>query len=80
MLGISVGTNSGTDGIVVKGMIYFAVDPGGNPGDPLYVSTTVNRITATKPSGTGEVVRAVGYKISGNVIYFDPSPNYIVLK
>ena len=33
----------------------------------------------TAPTGTGEVVRIVGYKISGTIIYFNPSPDYIVL-
>ena len=60
-------------------MVQFALDPGGNPGDILYLSTTSNRITSTAPIGSGEVVRIVGYKISGTIIYFNPSPDYIVL-
>ena len=49
-------------------------------GVPLYVSAaTAGAITATKPTGSGDVVRTVGYSLSATTIFFDPSPDYITL-
>ena len=79
LLAISVGSNSTTDGMILNGLVVFAIDPGGNPGDALYIDINTFRITATAPTGSGNVVRKIGYKISGTVIYFNPSPDYIIL-
>ena len=49
------------------------------PGLPLYVSGTLGAITATKPSGSGDIVRTVGYAVTADVIYFMPSSDYVVL-
>lgn len=44
------------------------------PGDVLYVSETAGEITDTAPSGTTDaVVRPVGFAVSANVIFFNPS-------
>jgi len=48
-------------------------------GVPLYVHTTAGAITATKPTGSGDVVRTVGYSLSATTIFFDPSPDYVTL-
>jgi hypothetical protein len=46
-------------------------------GAPLYVSTTAGAMTETAPSGTDDVVRVVGYVISDDCIYFNPSTDWI---
>ena len=48
-------------------------------GVPLYVSGTLGAITATKPSGSGDVVRTVGYAVTADVIFFNPSSDYVTL-
>jgi hypothetical protein len=48
-------------------------------GVPLYVSGTLGAITATKPTGSGDVVRTVGYSLSATTIFFDPSSDYVTL-
>ncbi len=48
-------------------------------GVPLYVSGTIGEITATKPSGSGDVVRTVGYSVTADVIFFNPSSDYVTL-
>ena len=48
-------------------------------GVPLYVDTTLGAITATKPSGSGDVVRTVGYAVHADMIYFNPSSDYVTL-
>lgn len=45
-------------------------------GAVLYVSTTAGAITATQPSGTDDVVRVVGFAVSADVIWFNPSADY----
>ena len=49
------------------------------PGVPLYISTTLGAITATKPTGSGDVVRTVGYAVTADVIFFNPSSDYVTL-
>jgi hypothetical protein len=48
-------------------------------GVPLYVSTTLGAITATAPSGSGDVVRTVGFAVTADIIYFNPSPDYLTV-
>tara|TARA_B100000470_G_scaffold221772_1_gene213136 strand:+ start:2012 stop:3271 length:1260 start_codon:yes stop_codon:yes gene_type:complete len=48
-------------------------------GVPLYVSGTLGAITETKPSGSGDVVRTVGFAVHADMIYFNPSPDYVTL-
>lgn len=46
------------------------------PGDELYVSTTAGGITATAPSGSGDVVRVIGHAVTADVIFLNPSPSH----
>jgi hypothetical protein len=48
-------------------------------GRPVYLSTTNNTITGTAPSASGNVVRIVGYALAADEIYFNPSPNWVVI-
>jgi len=49
------------------------------PGAQLFVSGTLGAITATAPSGSGDVVRVVGFAVTADVIYFNPSPDYFTV-
>lgn len=46
---------------------------------PAFVSTTAGDIQVAAPSGTGDVVRIVGHAITADVLYFNPSTDYVVL-
>ena len=48
-------------------------------GVPLYVSGTLGAITATKPTGSGDIVRTVGYAVTADIIFFNPSSDYVTL-
>jgi len=51
-------------------------------GRPVYLSPTVaGGVTATVPSSSGQIARVIGYVIapSDNLVYFNPSPTWIVL-
>ena len=49
------------------------------PGVPLYIRGTLGAITATKPTGSGDIVRTVGYAVHADMIYFNPSSDYVTL-
>ena len=49
------------------------------PGLALYVSGTLGAMTHTKPTGSGDIVRTVGYALSADVVFFQPSSDYVVL-
>jgi hypothetical protein len=48
-------------------------------GVPLYISGTLGAITATKPTGSGDIVRTVGYAVTADIIFFNPSSDYVTL-
>ena len=48
-------------------------------GVPLYVGLENGAITATKPTGSGDVVRTVGFAVTADVIFFNPSSDYVTL-
>ena len=49
-------------------------------GGAVYLdTTTAGGLTQTAPSGTGDVVRIVGYAISADAIYFNPDNTFITV-
>jgi hypothetical protein len=67
-------------GMLLRGYIY---NSGWNwtVGATLYLSSVgaAGLITETQPSGTADIVRVVGYAISADLIYFNPSQDWIEL-
>jgi len=49
------------------------------PGAALYVSGTLGAMTHTKPTGSGDIVRTVGYALTADVVFFQPSSDFVVL-
>ena len=80
LLAIALGTDPDVDGMLLRGMFTLDHDPG-TIGDELYVSTTAGDITGTAPSGTGDIVRVVGYCLdsTNGQIWFNPSNDFIEL-
>ena len=78
LLGIALGSSSDTDGVLLRGMVTIDHDPG-SFGDVLFVSTTAGDITATAPSGSGDIVRVVGYCLdaSNGQIWFNPDGAFV---
>ena len=79
-LAMAVGTNSTTDGMLLRGFINPAsMDSLAEIGAPLYMSDThAGRSVGTAPSSTGDIVRIVGYKYGADLIYFNPSNEFII--
>ena len=78
MLGVALGTASDTNGVLIRGMVTLDHDPG-TVGDTLFLSTTQGTATATAPSGTGDIVRVVGYCLdsSNGQMYFNPDGTFV---
>ena len=49
------------------------------PGAIYYLSNTPGLMTATAPSGTGDIVRVVGYAMTATQFWFDPSKEWTVV-
>lgn len=67
---------------LASGLVKVATSPAGNVGDLVYLSpSTPGEVTTTRPSASTHIVRIVGYlfNTSRDVIYFDPSQDYIEL-
>ena len=83
MLAIALGSGtSDSVGMLVRGFARFTSVfslTGGTMGNPIYLSTTAGAITQTAPSGTGDIVRIIGYLVDDTteVIYFNPDNAYV---
>ena len=67
-------------GMLLRGYVYNSAWNWTNIGGELYLSsTTAGAMTQTQPSGSGDIVRVVGYAISADLIYFNPSQDWIEL-
>jgi len=78
MLGMAVGTSALADGMLVSGLIHPTSNPAGEPGVPIYLSTTAGGLSKTKPTATGDVVRIIGYSTGTTApIYFSPDNTWI---
>lgn len=66
---------------LVKGLARHSSFAGFTTGDVLYVSGTAAGITKTAPTGSGDIVRIIGYCTDGGnrEIYFDPSKDWVEL-
>ena len=81
LLGVALGGDASVNGVLVRGAVTIDHDPGAI-GDVLYLSTTAGDCSATAPSGSGDIVRIIGYQInhaSNGEIFFSPSADFILL-
>jgi hypothetical protein len=70
-------TSASGDGMVTRGIVNLAVDPGGQVGDAVYLSTTPGQATTTPVSAQGNVSRVIGYKVATKIVYLNPSQDWI---
>lgn len=77
LLVIAPASGSAFDGMIVRGIVRVSVDPGGSIGDVVYLSTTPGQFTTTPVASPNNVSRVVGYKVTANTIFFDPSKDWI---
>ncbi len=46
-------------------------------GGTIYLSTTGGALTQTQPSGTDDVIRVCGWATTADIIFWNPSPDYL---
>jgi hypothetical protein len=78
---IGIAVTSSTDGgaitVLLNGIIRADANfPALTIGNPVYASTTGD-ITVTQPSTTDHIIRVVGFALTADEIYFNPSNDYI---
>jgi len=79
LLGVALGSNSTTNGMLLRGMVTLDHDPGA-VGDVLFLATGASgHATATAPSGNTDIVRVVGYCLdaSNGQIWFNPDNTFV---
>jgi hypothetical protein len=81
LLGIALGSSPIANGVLIRGFFDAATYLSNfSSGKAIYISTTSGQMDTTSPSGTGDIVRIVGYCTNtANVIYFNPSSEWIEL-
>jgi hypothetical protein len=81
-LGIALST-TGAAGVLVRGNARFTANSNYTNmttiGAPLYVSTTAGGFSQTAPSGSGDVIRVIGYveDTATDKLYFAPSASWV---
>lgn len=79
LLGIAVGTDPSIDGMLINGLAKN-ISYTGTTGSPIYLSTVNGKLTELPPSGVGQIIRIIGYKLgSSNSILFNPDPTWVEL-
>ena len=81
LLGVALATGTSSSvGLLLRGMVTLDHDSG-TAGEPIYVSTTAGELTSTAPSGSGDVVRLVGYCLdsTNGQVWFNPDNTFIRL-
>ena len=81
MLAVAAGTGTASSvGMCVRGMATLANDAG-TIGDIIYLSTTAGEGTSTAPSGSGDIVRIIGYCMdsTNGQIFFNPDNSFVEL-
>ena len=78
---LAMATASGTDTnpllVALKGSIIRNDGWSWTAGATLYMSETAGAIIATQPTTTDAAIRVIGFALTDDCIYFDPSPDYI---
>ena len=78
LLGIATSGAGFNRGMLIRGY-YQNTSWTFAPGRVLYLSTTAGGITDTQPNSSGNGVRIVGFALSSQEIYFNPSNDWIEL-
>ena len=77
LLGVATGANS-SSGMVIRGIVKLTADPGGVVGDVMYLRNADGVVTNNTVTGiSGLVSRVVGHKLGTDVIFFNPSRDWI---
>lgn len=75
---VSAGTDGTACTVLLQGIIRAdAKFPTFTVNNPIYVSETAGLVTQTQPTTTDVVIRVVGFGLTADEMYFNPSSDYI---
>jgi hypothetical protein len=77
LLAVALGTNSTTRGMMLRGMVKLADDPGGDVGRPVYLAAP-GKADDTVTGTAGDIARVVGYNVgTAGQIWFNPDNTWV---
>ena len=79
LLCVAMGSNPTTDGVLLRGIAKVTVGDSHVAGQQVFANAS-GRATLAAPTGTGNVVRAIGYALTSGFnghIYFNPDNTFI---
>lgn len=77
LLAIALGDNSTDDGMLLRGVAH--IEESVVAGGQVYVGSSPGTVTTTATTTNGRCLRSIGHSIEADVIYFNPSPDFIVV-
>ena len=81
LIGVAIGTNSSTDGLLLRGMVKLHTNPfpgEGALGSPAYLGDSGLATGSIEDHASDDFIRIMGYGISGSgTIYFNPDNTFI---
>ena len=80
---VALGTDPDVDGMLLRGFVTLLTEVEGTEaiGSVLYLSATAGVATTAAPSGSGDIVRVLGYSLhaTDNQVYFNPDGTWVQL-
>ena len=77
-IAVAVGTNSTTNGMLLRGTVNLGNIPGGGRGAPLYLSVNAGSASNAVPTGNGDIARVIAYNLdTSGKIYFNPDNTFV---
>ena len=81
LIGVAIGTQSATDGYLLRGMVKLHTNPfpgEGELGNPVYLNDAGLATGSISGHASDDYIRIIGYGISGSgTIYFNPDNTFI---
>jgi len=76
LLAVAAGSNSGSDGMIIRGMLKpHTILNSPSIGEHVYLGTS-GQFDATAPTSSGSFKRALGHLVTSGIIYFNPSVDF----
>ena len=80
LLAVALGDVSSETGMLIKGMVTLATNPGGT-SLPIYLHVDSGSASVTAPTTSGAIVRVLGYTLNEDTseVWFDPDKTWVEL-
>tara|TARA_B110000858_G_scaffold154920_1_gene176840 strand:- start:57 stop:533 length:477 start_codon:yes stop_codon:yes gene_type:complete len=78
LVAMALGTSPTTNGMLLRGIARPLLSAGAG-GKTVYFDGTDGQLTTAVPTTSTYIVRIAGHCLDANTIYFNPSPDWIIL-